>query len=799
MASGAMAQGDTSTAIEEIVVTGVTKATNQLDTSISVSALNVERIENLGARSTSEIYRSLPGIRSESSAGGGNANIGVRGLPIVTGGAQFISQQEDGLPITLFGDMNFAPADGFIKVDSTLARIESVRGGTASTLSTNGNGAIINLIQKTGKQEGGSIQLTKGVDYRDTRVDAEFGARIDDTLYFHVGGHYQIGGDYRNTGFDAVDGGKFRASITKEFDNGFFRIYGQFIDKKEATFMPQATGLTADGRLTDSIEGLSANSETLHSSTLFGFPVIDANNNVRDTNLRDGFHTKSTTIGSEFEFEVGDGFVVNNKFRYAQISGGFVAPFTHAVSDADTLLAGTFNGASATFLNGPNAGAAVTSASLMQQTGNNLITEIALFDTEFQDMGHFANDLRVSKTLETDNGSVDFSAGYFVMRQDFVQDWSWGRVLTSTDNEAAIIDVDGVTESGVYTYSGAFGGCCNNFYDLQATVNAPYAMATYRISDVTVDASVRHETMDYSGYTVASRQGDLDVNGDGVIGPAETGVPLSDPSTRGIIDDNLSGTAYSFGANYGVTDDLSVFARYSRGITWNFDRQLGAFNTGSDGSIAQPELLRDETKQWELGLKWSETDVVPGNLDVFVTYFNGRADLNNFSVTTNETVAAVFDASGIELEFNYNTGAGFNFVGNVTWTDADINENVLDPSQVGNKPRRQADWVYNFTPSYTYQDIFTIGANINGTSDSYVDFANNFVQPGFTTVGLFTNINVYENVTLSINANNVFDVVGYTEGDESRLFDTDGDGIADTTIARSITGRTISASIRYRF
>ena len=172
------AADDADVSVEEIVVTGVAKATNRLDTSVSVSALDVDSVANVAPRGTAEIFRRLPGIRAESSAGGGNSNMQVRGLPAVTGGAQFISLQEDGLPVLLFGDHNFAPADGFVKVDATLARIESVRGGSAATLTTNGNGAIINLINKTGKTEGGSIQFMKGVDYKDTRVDAEYGASL---------------------------------------------------------------------------------------------------------------------------------------------------------------------------------------------------------------------------------------------------------------------------------------------------------------------------------------------------------------------------------------------------------------------------------------------------------------------------------------------------------------------------------------------------------------------------------------------------------------------------------------------
>ena len=116
-----------------IVVTGVISSAgqNKIDTSISVSSLGAEAIADSNPTNLAEVFRQLPGIRSESSSGGGNSNINVRGIPISTGGAKFLSLQEDGLPILLFGDHLFAPADGFYKSDTTLARVESVRGGTA--------------------------------------------------------------------------------------------------------------------------------------------------------------------------------------------------------------------------------------------------------------------------------------------------------------------------------------------------------------------------------------------------------------------------------------------------------------------------------------------------------------------------------------------------------------------------------------------------------------------------------------------------------------------------------------------
>jgi len=85
----------------EIVVTAVARSANRLDSSVSVSSLGAEAIGTGRAAevAAAELFRSLPGIRWESSGGEGNANIQVRGIPISTGGAKLLQLQEDGLPV----------------------------------------------------------------------------------------------------------------------------------------------------------------------------------------------------------------------------------------------------------------------------------------------------------------------------------------------------------------------------------------------------------------------------------------------------------------------------------------------------------------------------------------------------------------------------------------------------------------------------------------------------------------------------------------------------------------------------
>ncbi|NJO56730.1 MAG: TonB-dependent receptor plug domain-containing protein, partial [Rhodospirillales bacterium] len=148
---------------EEIIVTAVARGQNRIESSVSVSTIGADTITKLAAPSAADLIRQIPGIRSEASGGEGNANIAVRGIPVSTGGARYIQLQEDGLPILEFGDIIFGNADNFLRADRSVARVEAVRGGSASTFASNAPGAVINFISRTGEQEGGAIQASVGL------------------------------------------------------------------------------------------------------------------------------------------------------------------------------------------------------------------------------------------------------------------------------------------------------------------------------------------------------------------------------------------------------------------------------------------------------------------------------------------------------------------------------------------------------------------------------------------------------------------------------------------------------------
>lgn len=793
------ASSDDDAGVEEIVVTGVISASgkNKIDTSISVSSLDSAAIADSNPTNLAEVFRQLPGIRSESSSGGGNSNINVRGIPISTGGAKFLSMQEDGLPILLFGDHLFAPADGFYKSDATLARVESVRGGTASTLTTNGPGGIINLIGKTGKDGGGSISAGIGIDHKDYRVDAEFGARLADDLYFHLGGHFQQGGDYRNSGYDPISGGQIRLSLTKEFDAGYVRVTGKVIDKKEQAYFPQLvsrTGNATSGVVGTSLGGFSASNHSLYSNLTRNGLAVNGRNQLEPYDVADGLNHKVKSIGVETSFDLGGGVDLSTKTRYQDISGEFLGFFTYGALNAASL-------AGSTYFNGPRAGQAVTAANLP----NGLASEVAVFDVNLDDLSNFANDVRLSKEFELGSGSsLDLAVGHFFMHQNFKQDWHWTRLVTTTENDAALIATPG-SINGIAGVNQAFGwDGSNRNYDLEARTSSPFAAASFKSGDLSLDASIRFDSMSQNGIRTSASGGPFDVNGDGVITGTEATVSLNRGTVDARADLKADNFAWSLGANYLVNDDFSVFARASSGASFNFDRALDfGVRNASGGLIAGGEgAYVDRVKQYELGFKAQDIALGGGDLDFYGTAFLSKTEESNITITPPTGQIRKYDAKGLELEAYYNSGV-FNLYATTTFTDAQIKDarnsaGVVNAALVGNRPQRQAKFIWALTPSLDF-DRIRVSASWIGTSSSFANDANTLTQKGYSVVHLSGAVKLTDALEFSLNANNLFNKAGVTEsandGRESLLASAPN----TVTIARSIQGRTVSGSIRFKF
>ncbi len=245
--------------------------------------------------------------------------------------------------------------------------------------------------------------------------------------------------------------------------------------------------------------------------------------------------------------------------------------------------------------------------------------------------------------------------------------------------------------------------------------------------------------------------------------------------------------SYSLDANYLFTPDFSGFARYSRGGRANADRLLfGPAVRTADGSLVDADAAVDIVQQPEVGLKYRA-----GGVSLFATGFYAETEEQNSEAKTQTFFDRDYRAYGLEPESLYRAGPFSRSAGG-TYTDAEITNDDINAVIEGSRPRRQAKFIYQATPQYD-SELFTVGANIIGTTDSFAQDGNQLKLPGFTQVNAFVQVRPIERVQLSLNANNLFDTKGLTEAEEGSI---PASGIVR---ARSINGRTVSASVRFSF
>ena len=132
-----------------------------------------------------------------------------------------------------------------VRADFSLDRVESIRGGSASTFASNSPGGIIHLISKTGEQAGGSVGVSYGVDYQHQRVDFDYGQPLTDEWRFHIGGFVREGEGIRDAGFNAESGNQIKFNATREFDNGYLRFYAKRLTTTSSLTTPHPRGMTA--------------------------------------------------------------------------------------------------------------------------------------------------------------------------------------------------------------------------------------------------------------------------------------------------------------------------------------------------------------------------------------------------------------------------------------------------------------------------------------------------------------------------------------------------------------------------
>ena len=734
----AHAQTNDSLKLDEVVVTGTATGASKMKQSNSISTVGVDQILQNQPTNASDILRSVPGVRAESSGGGGNANVTVRGLPISAGGSRYVQFQEDGLPVLLFGDIAFATPDMFLRADYSLERLEVVRGGSASTLATNSPGGIINFINKTGDEPGGSIGLTTGLGYDEKRLDFDYSGKLSDKTRFFVGGYSHAGQGPRNASANSTQGGQIKANITQELDNGYVRLNFKHLNDQSPLFMPSPV-MIRNGQISE-LAGIDPRKASFYSPYWVKDMTLTKNNTMVGSDVNDGLRVQQTSFGLETELKLADGWKLSEKFRQSANTGRFISLFP--ANDVTSAAAGTV------YATGPLKGKAYSGRAFTN----------TVFNTSLDDLGSTTNDVKLSKTFaQADGSKINTTFGLFMNVQKVALTWNFNQYLMqATDNNPALLR-NATTNSYGATALGTdvWGGCCTRAIDATYRTTSPYAVIGWEKGAWSVDGSVRSDNQVATGsYNQASQQ-------------------QFNPGNAQDINYKKDKTSYSLGANYQVHKDLAVFARVSEGVAFNADRiMFDPLTKPLNGTGVVPI---NEVQQFEGGVKMRS-----GNLSSFVTLFQAKTNESNYDATTQKSTANKYDAKGVEVEAGYRMGS-FRLNGGFTITDAKIVSSGLTPN-------RQAKLVYQISPTYQ-TGALTMGAAIVGTTSSKdaQGTAYEVTLPAYTVVNAFANYAISKDLMATFGVYNLTNTLGYTESNDGRM------------AARSINGRSAKAGLKYSF
>lgn len=812
----------------DIVVTGQTTRNRPLITaSADITLANREDIDRKAPRSTADMLELIPGVFVEGTAGAISNNYSVRGLQ--GGGQRFVQLEEDGLPILYSG----GGADFFFDQDLTIDRLEAVKGGSSGVLTVNGAGATINFISKTPnfKRAEGMARVT-AYNYGLKRGDFYYSQPITDNLAFNVGGYIQSSPGVRKNPFD-YQGYRVKGALEYRFDGGgYVRLSAKGGNVENAYYADQPyrfangkpTGIPSLDTQFGNVGGDAFSNIAVPVST-FAHP-----SGFRDFKYRDGVVAKTAQIRLDIEKPVSDSLTLFAKGRYLKYSYDFNGLFpgsgtgnaglTSAVNYLNpngTLNAGAdpTNCGSYTYtspigqvlcLGGqafPNTvrygiknlrtGVLLGSnqtAELNALNGNGFLQRTTL-NHDYIDGKDFG--MNVGGTWEYESGGFknSLTAGVMYYNVKRFQDQSaTASVVNDVRTNSDIYDivaldannnvVGTLSDNGLVSY-GDWGAGIRQRND--STVSL-YANDELSFGDLHIDGGIRWESDSATaidGNTAAVNQ---------AVQPGVVGVIRNVGSTFDGTYTSRKKTqskfAYTVGANYQFTPNLAIYARYADG-----------FQTNNVDPITTIEL-------YEAGIRYQYGRLFTGSATVFRTNF--RNQNYNFADPTNPTIQSNINAdlktNGVEIDLN---------VRPIDWFSIDFQGVFQNPKLVnlainganqagfeGNRPERTPAKLFTITPAVKLPNgLGEIYGRYKYIGKIFADAGNGVALPSYGVTSAGITLNLSDSLQASFNADNIFDVIGLTEGNPRQ---GQTQAITDGYFyARGITGPTYGGSITLKF
>lgn len=770
-----------SQSLKEVVVTGSSSPRSKLESSVAITTMGAKAIEDRAPSSTAALLQTIPGFVVEASGGEIGNNLFARGIPSA-GAYEYVQIQEDGLPVFEDGALQFANADTFYRLDETVSKMEAVRGGSASIFANNAPGGIINFISKTGQNDfQGRAKFTTS-DYGMLRTDLNLsGALIQDKLFFNIGGFYRADNGVRNTGFTANKGGQIKGNITYKFDDDdYLRVNFKHLDDRNTFYLP--IPLKSNNGKVEGIPGFNPNYGTLTSVNLSHLNVPQYGGGTFSADLEDGSHPIINSIGAEFKKKISEKVTFKNAFKNTNIDLNYNAIFPNGgpwTQDAYATSVQNTTASNLTYSYVDNG---------QKLDPNALIMRADLWHIE-KKMNNFANNFSFAFDLDP----VKLTAGYYYSNWKSNQYWNWNSYLVGVSDNPRLLNVKDNTTGVNHTWNGIERiTWLERDAQTKGLLNDIYADAEIKATDnLTFNAGLRYNKDKYSGYRdnarfFAENLGVLDNN---TADDAVTTVK-GNPYTYWRYD--VSEWSYTAAGNYKFNDNMASYVRYSHGFRSPIEESF--YDNAADLS----KLQNTEVNQFELGYKYASS-FFSVNANLFHMNLKNVAFTDILSDGSSENKFADVNNIGLEVE----TNARYEFVklnftftvqkpeyDNFTGTNADGSTFNFN----GNTARRIPKFFCNLRPEVDITKDLTAYVQFSYYDKKFTNQDNKQVLPAYKEVGAGLSYK-YNNLRFAVDASNLFNEIGLTEGDPRQTTSA----ASDVFMARPILGRAFRFSVAINF
>lgn len=894
-----------------VIVTGVTQTTTKKNATFSINTLSADDIQRLAPMSTADLLGNLPGIYAEgSTAGEAGNNITVRGLP-VAGGFRYSPQLIDGLPAFEEPDTPFMNNDVLVRDDLMTDTVEAVKGGPGGILYSNGLGATVNHITRTG---GKSLEGGYKIEYADYgfwRHDAFVAGPVSKNVTGAIGGFYRRSDGIRDTGYTADDGGQIRGNLvfTSDDRRTTARIDGLYLNDRTAFYQNMPISVP---RFTQA--GTPANPTVLNQGGIEPLGIDFAHGSVaspynrrftmlgeygsREIDQADGLHPDFRMLTAKVSHELESGLRLSANLRHTGGTSGFNSVFTgndtatasnflnaryqnDVISPAhgaalncnltNPKLIGYFNVpasdacrafanisredfiknyAKATGVAGRwlNDGSAVAPGAYM----NFLIPYIARMNARSDVL-----DLQAQKSFIA-GGRHDLTFGVYGSHYTFDLNLQNSLLVGESAGHGRLADLYAVDAAGnqvgpSLTLDGAilpgWGGHDSHF---KGNGKAVYLLDHWETLQkrLRIDAGVRWQNLDAN---VVRRNRDTVVDltpTNVVVGSTQDTTADNEiyfPAEARLLDKKFHALGWSVGANYAISKPLAVYALASSSF------RLPSVGDLIDLAAAGTQIVNgravdidavERIRQYEGGVRYQARGV-GASVAVFYNKFSPRSAVNVYrdiesaqcatlggitQINSCPEVAQLYKRGvknvGAEVELSYRPALieGLELKGNFlvqqpkveganyTVTQEDktpdgviTGYHYVPVSEDGRRPRRLAKLMANFMPSYDLRAATGLPLTIYGQyqyiGDRFSEATDTNVTllPAYHIINLGAQYEVTPRLMAQLHVANLSNSITFTEGDPLYNDLLSPDGTRNRGVARPLFGRTIRASLTYRF